>query len=187
MISIQVVYGKYDELVAEFGEQEIQEQISCLLKQCKDFVKRLHAEDVVIVNERLLTHAVLDYYSDVSRLKAFHKINNINDIKDLSYKAHWLLKRRPLQISVENQEDDILTFINEKFILSLISSYFLSNDVAVPLVDDTLTIYKNFLNSFFYGLKFRNLDAQAIELLILAFCAGRCVGKDEVQPKSNEV
>lgn len=31
MINIQAVYGKYDELIAEFGEQEIQEQISCLL------------------------------------------------------------------------------------------------------------------------------------------------------------
>lgn len=28
MINIQAVYGKYDELIAEFGEQEIQEQIS---------------------------------------------------------------------------------------------------------------------------------------------------------------
>ena len=179
MINIQAVYGKYDELIAEFGEQEIQEQISCLLLQCKEFIRRLHAEDVVVVNTRLLTHAVLDYYSDVSRLKSFHKIQNINDIKDLAYKAHWILKRRPLQISVDSQEDDTLTFINEKFIMSLISSYFLSDDVAAPIVDETLTIYRNFLNSFFYALKFRNLDAQAIELLILGFCAGCHLGKDE--------
>ena len=138
MINIQAVYGKYDELIAEFGEQEIQEQISCLLLQCKEFIRRLHAEDVVVVNTRLLTHAVLDYYSDVSRLKSFHKIQNINDIKDLAYKAHWILKRRPLQISVDSQEDDTLTFINEKFIMSLISSYFLSDDVAAPIVDETL-------------------------------------------------
>ena len=38
MINIQAVYGKYDELIAEFGEQEIQEQISCLLLQCKEFI-----------------------------------------------------------------------------------------------------------------------------------------------------
>ena len=63
--------------------------------------------------------------------------------------------------------------------MSLISSYFLSDDVAAPIVDETLTIYRNFLNSFFYALKFRNLDAQAIELLILGFCAGRHLGKDE--------
>ena len=181
MTSIQVVYGKYDDLIAEFGDREIQEQISCLLQQCKAFIKRLSAEDTVIVNERLLTHAVLDYYSDISRLKSFHKINNINDMKDLAYRAYWILKRRPLQISVDNQENDILTFINEKFIVSLISAYFLTNDVAEPLIDDTLTVYQNFLNSFFYALKFRNIDAQAIELLILAFCAGRHIGKDEAQ------
>lgn len=181
MINIQVVYGTYDDLIKEFGEEQIQDQISCLLLECESFIRRLDAGDKVIVNKRLLTHAVLDYFSDILRLMTFHKINNINDVKDLAYKAHWLLKRKPLQISLEDQDDDILTFINEKFIMSLISSYFLSNDVAAPMVNDTLMVYQNFLNSFFYALKFRNLDAQAIELLILAFCAGRQVGKDEIE------
>jgi hypothetical protein len=35
---------------------------------------------------------VYDYFSNISRIKSFHKIEKINDLKILSYTAYWLLE-----------------------------------------------------------------------------------------------
>lgn len=173
MINIASTYGNYDKLLEEFGEQVIQERIASLLDEYAKFVERMKARDKVAIDERLVAHAVLDYFSDISRLKAFHGIDRVNDIKVFSYEAYWLLKRKPLQIIERNLPDDTLAFVNEKFIMSMVSSYLLSDNVAIPIVKDGLIVYKNFLNTFYYALKYRNLDAQSIELLILAFRAGQ--------------
>lgn len=173
MINIASTYGSYDKLLEEFGEEVIQERIASLLEEYARFLERMKAQNVIVVDERLVAHAVLDYFSDISRLKAFHGIERVNDIKVFSYEAYWLLRRKPLQIIERNLPDDTFAFINEKFIMTMVSSYLLSDNVAVPIVKDGLMVYKNFLNSFYYALKYRNIDAQSIELLILAFRAGQ--------------
>ena len=173
MINIASTYGNYDKLLEEFGEKVIQERIASLLDEYTNFLERMKAQGKIAVDERLVAHAVLDYFSDISRLKAFHGIDRVNDIKVFSYEAYWLLKRKPLQIVERDLPDDVLAFINEKFIMTMVSSYLLSDNIAAPIVRDGLVVYKNFLNTFYYALKYRNLDAQAIELLILAFRAGQ--------------
>ena len=84
MINIASTYGNYDKLLEEFGEQVIQERIASLLDEYAKFVERMKAQDKVAIDERLVAHAVLDYFSDISRLKAFHGIDRVNDIKVFS-------------------------------------------------------------------------------------------------------
>ena len=49
----------------------------------------------------------------------------------------------------------------------------------MPLVGNKSTVFKNFLDTLYYYLKFRRCDAQSIELMLLAFKAGRIMFMSE--------
>jgi hypothetical protein len=121
-----------------------------------------------------LTHAVMDYYSDIQRLKEYQKIERVNEIKIKAYETFWLLKRKPIQL-MKQLEDDKMLYVNEKFLLTRLTSFMLGEDMNIPLVEDKKKAYTNYLDTLYYYLKFRRCDAQAIELMLLAFQAGRVV------------
>lgn len=89
-----------------------------------EFLKSQKLESEVRLDEVLLMHAVLDYFSDVSRLKKFHHIHHINETKVIAYETFWLLRRKPLQV-VTQRQDDFLAFINEKFVFSRLAAFWL--------------------------------------------------------------
>ncbi len=121
-----------------------------------------------------MTHAVMDYYSDIQRLKEYQKIERVNEIKIKAYETFWLLKRKPIQL-MKQLEDDKMLYVNEKFLLTRLTSFMLGEDMNIPLVEDKKKAYTNYLDTLYYYLKFRRCDAQAIELMLLAFQAGRVV------------
>ena len=126
------------------------------------------------IHEMALTHAVMDYYSDIQRLKEYQKIERVNEIKIKAYDTFWLLKRKPIQL-MKQLEDDKMLYVNEKFLLTRLTSFMLGEDMNIPLVEDKKKAYTNYLDTLYYYLKFRRCDAQAIELMLLAFQAGRVV------------
>ena len=126
------------------------------------------------IHEMALTHAVMDYYSDIQRLKEYQKIERVNEIKIKAYETFWLLKRKPIQL-MKQLEDDKMLYVNEKFLLTRLTSFMLGEDMNNPLVEDKKKAYTNYLDTLYYYLKFRRCDAQAIELMLLAFQAGRVV------------
>ncbi len=126
------------------------------------------------IHEMALTHAVMDYYSDIQRLKEYQKIERVNEIKIKAYETFWLLKRKPIQL-MKQLEDDKMLYVNEKFLLTRLTSFMLGEDMNIPLVEDKKKAYTNYLDTLYYYLKFRRCDAQAIELMLLAFQAGRVV------------
>lgn len=121
-----------------------------------------------------LAHAVMDYFSDIQRLKDYQKIEHINEIKIKAYETFWLLKRKPIQLK-EQLEDDRLLYVNEKFLMTRLTSFMLGDEINRPIVGEKGVSFKNFLNTLYYYLKFRRCDAQSIELMLLAFQAGRLV------------
>ncbi len=118
-------------------------------------------------------HAVLDYFTDISRLKHFHKITRTNSFKVISYEISWLLRRKPLQVLEDGREE--LVYINEKFVLSYIMSY-LTHLVGTDFYDDlkpkNQEAFDGFIDSLYYYLKYRNCNSQALELALLSFGAG---------------
>mgnify|MGYP003300361729 CR=1 FL=1 len=172
MNNIENTYIRYDELVSSVGEELIESRIRQISQEMLDFLKVNELEDVAYIHEMALTHAVMDYLSDVQRLKDYQKIEHINEIKIKAYETFWLLKRKPLQLKKQLEEDKFL-YVNEKFLLSRLTSFMLAEDINKPLVGEKGTAFKNFLNTLYYYLKFRRCDAQSIELLLLAFKAGR--------------
>lgn len=116
----------------------------------------------------------MDYFSDIKRLKDYQHIEKVNEFKIKAYETFWLLKRKPIQLK-RQLEDDRWLYVNEKFLLVRLSSFMLQDDMNVALVDERRKGLKNYLDTLYYYLKFRTCDAQALELMLLAFEAGKLI------------
>lgn len=172
MRNIENTYANYDELVSYFGEDVIQKRIKQISQEMLDFLNVNQLEDKAYIHKMALAHAVMDYFSDVYRLKEYQKIEHINEVKIKAYETFWLLKRKPLQLKGQLDEDKYL-YVNEKFLLTRLASFILSENINKPIAGEKFVAYKNFLDTLYYYLKFRRCDAQSIELMLLAFNAGQ--------------
>lgn len=177
MNNIESVYSNYEELLGEFTEAVIRNRYAFLYKECEEFLQSLQLKSEVRVDEVLLMHAVLDYFSDVSRLKKFHHINHINEIKVAAYESFWLLRRKPLQVMCGHADNDLLAFVNEKFVFSRIAAFLVEDKMDHVLKKSDKKSFLNYLDTLYYFLKYRQYDAQMLELMILGFKAGEIWGR----------
>lgn len=175
MNNIENTYTNYDELLEFFEEGLIQSRFEQILREMQSFLHTIKYQDKANVNEVILMHAILDYFSDVLRLKSYQKIKHINEIKIKAYETFWLIQRKPIQLLCPAPEDDSMIYLNEKFVLSRLISYLLDDQYTKPLLDRNQKPFKNFVDTLYYYLKFRRVDPQTIELMILAYKAGQLV------------
>lgn len=175
MINIENTYVKYDDLIEKVGEQVIESRIEQISQEMIDFLNINQLNTVAYIHQMALTHAIMDYFSDIQRLKDYQKIEHVNDIKIKAYETFWLLQRKPLQM-IDQIQDDRLLYINEKFVMTRLTSFLLEDEINKPITGDNKIAFTNFLNTLYYYLKFRRCDAQSIELMLLAFKAGSLFG-----------
>lgn len=45
-----------------------------------DFLEKNNLKDIAYIHEMALTHAIMDYFSDIQRLKDYHNIEHANGI-----------------------------------------------------------------------------------------------------------
>jgi hypothetical protein len=168
LIDIKPFYLGYDDIIREFGRGKIEKRYKTLLSALETFITKMEYKDSVLINETLLMYSLLDYFADISRVKSFHQIKHINEIKIIAYETYWLLKRKPLQIKDSHKE---YAFVNEQFALAHIVSFLAEDrDSGVELMGSNDLDF--FVNTLFYFLKYRLYDAQTIELFLLSFKAG---------------
>lgn len=172
MRNIENTYVSYEDLVERVGEEIIQSRIAQVNQELYEFLKENELQDIAYVHQIALTHAILDYFSDIERLKQYQKIEHVNEIKIKAYETYWILKRKPIQLKCD-LEDDTYLYVNEKFLLARLASFLLQDNINVPMVQERRDAFKNFLDTLYYYLKFRKCDAQALELMMLAFEAGK--------------
>lgn len=175
MRNIENTYTSYEELVNKVGEEVIESRIKQIAFEMKEFLKSNELQDFVYIHEMLLTHAGMDYFSDIQRLKDYQKIEHINEVKIKAYETFWLLKRKPLQL-IKQLESDKWLYVNEKFLLVRLTNFMLQDNMNVPMAQERKAAFTNYLDTLYYYLKFRKTDAQALELMLLAFQAGRLIG-----------
>lgn len=170
-------YKHYEELIEQIGESRIQARYQYLHSLISQFINGFGRNDIsekLRVNERILMHCVLEYFEDILKVKSAHDLDHANSPKVNAYTAYWILRRHPIQItlSAEDGKNDDLVFANEKFVLSMLMSFLTHGAETTPLLDNDLDIYKAFISSFYYFLKFRRVDPQAIEMILLSFRLG---------------
>ncbi|MFR7476061.1 hypothetical protein [Frisingicoccus sp.] len=173
MDKISTLYDNYSDIINEFGKSKIQERFQDLYIAYNKFIEDKQVNNSVQLNSFTLMHAVLDYFTDISRLKRFHKIKRTNSFKIIAYELSWLVRRKPLQILEDDKEE--LVYINEKFILSYIMSYFtqlVGFDFYDKLEEKNKKAFDGYVNSLYYYLKYRNCSSQSLEFALLSFGAG---------------
>jgi len=140
-----------------------------ILKMFHAFIDNLSLGDNVIISGRLLKKTVVDYFTDIVRIKEFHNIKNTNNEKIYAYTAYWLLKRKPLQVIKPFKGCE---FINELFItFFLLSLSCKTRNIDNDQKKENLTL-ENFQSLLLYNLKYRQISQQSLELMISAFFCG---------------
>lgn len=161
----------YGALIRKVGENTFDEFMRFLQEQAEQFISEASYEKCVVCNDRILIHVLLDYYSDIERLKDFHGIEFIRTNKVFAYVAYWILRRKPLQFVSDNiEETDI--FVNERFALFLVMNECLLEGVDYALENTGKVKFDEYIDFLLYYFKYRECSPQALELLIETFKMG---------------
>ena len=143
-----------------------------LYDKIQKYIDERSIQDEVCINADILGQVVMDYFTDIYRLKQFHGIEHVNITKIISYEVFWILRRKPIQIKTETT-DDKLKFVNEGFLTTFIGHELLLPDEKIPLSKTKETYYLNYLKHIYYHLKYRNVDKQCLELMMFSFETGK--------------
>ncbi len=185
---VKALYGSYGAIIDEIGSATIENRFNKILSAMGDFIKSKNSHVEMVINTRILLIAILDSYTDLSRLKSFHKINEVNTFKEKAYESAWILRRKPIQVNSKSIESD---YINEKFVYSYLMLYLLNGRTTISdanfLSENSNSEYnlaiKGFLNTLLYYLKFRDCSPQVLELMLMAFKAGEVTKEIELEKK----
>ncbi len=176
MIHIGSGYRHYEDLINRIGEERIKARYEFLHEQMLQFIAGFDRErngigNRLSINEHALMHAILEYFEDIEKVKSAHDLEHTNSPKIQAYMSYWILRRHPIQLLSIDCDDD-LVFVNEKFVLSMLMSFLTLGAESKTLSELDRDMYKSFANTFYYFLKFRRLDPQSIEMILLSFRFG---------------
>lgn len=165
----------YSNLLKKFGLEEFKSRFNDIKNSADAFIKQAGFENNVYCNERILSQMLLDYYSDIDRLKEFHNIERVRPEKIFAYTISWIIRRKPLQYSNNSKEEKDI-FINERFaVYILLNDCMCSGNMLVP--PDYQKNLDEYIDLLLYHFKYRRCDPQTIELAISSFKMGTCVAK----------
>lgn len=162
----------YQYLIDIFGKEKIASRFDYINNLLKDYIVQKHYNGRLIVSQNIVEHIIIDYFVDIDRLKEFQEIENTNEIKIYAYLAYWILRHKPLQM-VYNDEQDDLVFVNEEFVADFLCSFLFSDPENVPYTEEQKEKIDDFIKTLRYHFAYRGYSAQNIELMLLAFNAGR--------------
>lgn len=170
MLSMHSKFDPPDEILNDQKKlNKFEKRYEALYNQMYSYIEKSRYSNAVKINDIILGFMLVDYFTDIERLKEFHGVNHINSIKLISYTVYWLLRRKPIQII---KSDKTLQYVNERFALALILEFLSSKDKQHIAIRTNAGL-KAFRELLFYFFKFRQFNAQDIELMITAFFAGQ--------------
>lgn len=162
----------YRYLVDKFTEKKIASRFDFVHNILNAYIKQNELEGRVIVSVNMVEQIVTDYFVDIDRLKEFSGIIKTNEVKIYSYLSYWMLRHKPLQIVNGDGQDD-LVFVNENCVADFLVSFLFKEPSNISLIEDQKPKVDEFYNTLRYHLIYRGYSAQNIELMLLAFIAGR--------------
>lgn len=161
----------YDFIIEYFTEERISSRYAWVYGLMQDYIAAEEIQNAVYISEDLLNHVIIDYFVDIYRLKEFQDIEKVHDSKIYAYLIFWILRHKPMQIKEDNAEK--LVFINERFSVEVLKSYLFKQPENVSVSNVKKEDIDNFVETLLYYFKYREYSAKSIEMIILAFDAGR--------------
>lgn len=168
----KIEVGNYKYLVERFGEDKIISRYEWLYNLMNDYIIARGLDDLVIISTDVLNHVIVDYFVDIDRLKSFQEIEKVHSTKIYAYMCYWLLRHKPMQL-MNKEGSGKIAFINEEFASCLIRSYLFSEPENVPILDNQKDKVDGFVSTMMYYFQYREYSAKNIEIMLLAFEAGR--------------
>ena len=164
-------YLSFSEIINYFGRDTIMARYKFLHDKMQEYIIARNLEDKLYVNVGILHQTVMDYFSDLYRMKEFHKINKADMISILSYEIYWILRRKPIA-PMPGENDSRLIFCNEGFVTTLIAHELLVPAGEAPINASEETTLLDFLREVNYHFRYRSIDKQDIELILYAYRTG---------------
>ena len=162
----------YQFILDKFKEEKIKSRYNCLYELLSAYLKRKRLEERVRIVPAIIDHVIVDYFVDIYRLKDFQGMDLVNETKILAYTSFWLLRHKPLQIvDTENAAD--LVYVNEDAVGEILRTQLFKNPEDTVLLPERAERIDDFVNTMKYFFQYRLYTAQNIELMIMAFNAGR--------------
>lgn len=178
----------YKELLEVFSEEKIKERFFFIKNKAIAFLDAASYSNTVQCNDRILMHVIVDYFSDILRLKEFHDIEYTNRDKITAYMIYWILRRKPLQfinVDIESEKD---IFVNERFALSIFVNECVFCDMEkeqIPmLLEEDAKKFDTYIELVQYYFQYRECSAQVLELLIASFKMGRLTIEKDIRRNS---
>lgn len=162
----------YNDLLNEVGRDAFSSRMKQLLQQINEFLEEAGYSEHVECNERILYHVLLDYYSDIQRLKDFHQIVHTKTDKVMAYLIYWIVRRKPIQFTAFTKDEKDI-FVNERFACYLMYSECTFGKITKKLSPKEHEAYKDYVESLLYYFKYRQINPQTIQLVIETFKVGR--------------
>lgn len=157
----------YDELLEKY---DVEDRYLNLLTQIQDVLEAMGLIDDVYINETILGKAVLSYFEDIDRLKAYEGIERTNVSKIYGYEAYWILRFKPISYLPDVDINPKKLHINEKVMVTIMIAKMLEEMSINP--DDYNDRLLDFMKLLFYNFKYRTVTQKTLELMISAFFCG---------------
>ncbi|MFI3213497.1 MAG: hypothetical protein R3Y24_09145 [Eubacteriales bacterium] len=164
----------YEYLIEKFGESVIEDRFNNMELRANKFIEMCNLCDKISLNIDILKIVLIDYFTDIERLKDFEGIERTNKNKITAYMAYWWVRRKPLQLVNSNNNKEMLVYINEKFIATFIAKDFMSQKTSELVKNDEC---KKCMEHIYYHLKYRIYTAQTLEMFLLGIDTGIAVGR----------
>jgi hypothetical protein len=136
-------------------------------------IENLGLENKVTIDEESFHMFILDYFTDIARLKDFQGIERANVSKIYGYEIFWFLRRHPIQL-LEGVPDNF--DINEKVAIGVFLPRILAEAGLPCNKNDQGEAFRarltGFVNLLFYNFKYRTYTQQSLEFAIDAFLCG---------------
>ena len=170
----------YKYLVTRFSEKQIFGRLFFWTRIIRSVIKAFNLEKFTRIDNDRLVFMILCYFSDIDRLKEFHKIEKVHKVKVFAYSFYWFLKIMPIQITQDfPKEKETLISINEIVVLYVWLYGFLAH---LPI---DISLKRRYANELQYFIKYRLYTAQTIEAMLVALHIG--AGQDPFYSDKNPV
>jgi len=110
----------YQFLLQYFPANKMPNRFKYLWADTVKVIESIGLEDKVRIDEKSFQMFILDYFTDIARLKDFQDIERANVDKIYGYELFWFLRRHPIQL-LEGVPDNF--DINEKVALGVFLPY----------------------------------------------------------------
>jgi hypothetical protein len=163
----------YQFLLKYFPGNIMSMRLIALWGDTDNVIKSFGLKDKLRIDEESFKNIILDYFTDIARLKDFQDIKRTNADKIYGYELFWFLRRHPIQLL---EKDPNLYDINEKIALNVFLPRILAESgLPYEPQNQTAEFQKRltiFIDLLFYNFKYRTYTQQSLELMIEAFLCG---------------